>query len=187
MVSLSQLFVAIISAQALATLYLWNGTRNIRQNYGDDFDEMKTYRASQFRSELHSTVMEVLSDTDYDDLQEREEPGVIVMDSIEQINRDRLTDVEEALREYDEPSDLVSRSKDKYFTAVKNLGVAAGVAVAITAVTVTVNGNDARLVLQFIIGIVWIILTVEGVQNWWSAYEAERQVDDMIRSYQDDY
>lgn len=187
MVSLAEVLLAIISAQVLISMYLWRGTRNIRQNYGDDFDEMKTYRASQFRSELHSIVMDVLSDTDYEDLQQEDEPGVIVMDSIENINRGQFTDVEQALREYDRPSELVDKSKDKYFSAIKNTGVATLLAALTTLVTVTVSGADIRGGLQLILGFIWFLFTFEGLQNWWGAFNAEREVDDMIRSYQDDY
>lgn len=185
MVSLAQIIGGILTTELIACLWVWRETRNIRNDYNDDFDEMMVYRASQFRSELHAIVMDVLDDIEYKDLQASEEPDAIVWQAMEGLNRDSLTEVEVAMRNYDEPSELITRAEGKYWSAIKNCGISLLIGVVVIAITIGVSGSDARAGGQIFVGLIWLLFSIEAIQDWKSGFEAERQVDQFIRDYQE--
>lgn len=102
MVGVAEVMGGVATFYGFAGLWIWRGTRSLWSNYGDDFDQMKTYRASRFRSELHEIVTDILDDIDFQELHEADEPDVVIMDAMESVDRASLMDVEDALRDYDE-------------------------------------------------------------------------------------
>ncbi|OYR59681.1 hypothetical protein DJ71_25035 [Halorubrum sp. E3] len=187
MVSIAQVVGGLLTFQLLSCLWIWRETRNLRDDYGDDFDELMLYRASQFRGELHEIIMNILEDIDYDELQDAEDPDALVYDATEGINRDSLTDVEKALRRYDKPTELVDQIEEKYWSFIKNSGVAAVMLLIFLIGTISIETADTRAVVQFLFGLFWLIFTIDGVQAWKTAFGCERKVDKAIRDYQNDY
>jgi len=177
----------VASFYGLAGLWIWNGTRSLWNNYGDDFDQMKTYRASKFRQELHEIVMDVLDQSDYEDFQEADEPEVASMDALESVDRDSLTDIEDALREYDEPNELIDEAEKKYESAVRNLGSGFVLAVLIPALSVLTLQAETQTALQVLLTIPLVIVSLNAAEAWYSAWKDEKAVDKAIREYKDDY
>jgi len=171
----------------LSCLWIWRETRNIRGDYGDDFDELMIYRASQFRGELHEIIMSILEDIDYEDLQEADDPDALVYDATEGVDRDSLTEVEEALRRYDKPTEMVDRIEEKYWEFIKNIGVAAALLLVILVVTIGLDTSELQIGAWLFFGFFWVIFTVDGVQAWITAFRCERKIDRAVREYQNNY
>jgi len=187
MVGIGGVVGIVASFYGLAGLWIWNGTRSLWNNYGDDFDQMKTYRASKFRQELHEIVMDVLNQSDYEDFQEADEPEVVLMDALESIDRDSLTDIEDALRKYDEPNELIDEADKEYESAVKNLGGGFVSAVLIAALSVVSLRAETQMALQGLLLIPFLIMSLNAAEAWYSAWKDEKAVDKAIREYKNDY
>jgi hypothetical protein len=187
MVSLGEVFIGIAGSHIIAVLWTWRGTRNIWSNYGDGFDEMKTYRASQFRSELHDIVMDVLDDVDLVKHQLNDESEVVVMDAMEKVGRDRLKEVEDALRHYDKPNELIDQAEEEYESAVKSLSIGFVLALVVIIASATVQNPQDKQGLQFLFGILWAVVVISAGQSFFSAWNAEKDINEAIRNYQDDY
>jgi hypothetical protein len=131
--------------------------------------------------------MNILEDINYTDLEDADDPDALVYEATEGINRDSLTEVEEALRRYDRPTELVNRVEEKYWEFIKNSGIATVMLTIILVGTVSIETADSRLGVQAFFGFFWLILTIDGVQAWKTAFMSERKVDRAIREYQNNY
>lgn len=187
MVGLAELMLGLLSLYGLSGLYIWRETRSLWSNYGDDFDDMKTYRASQFRRELHDIVMGVLGQVDYEDLADADEPSVPVMDAMEHVDRDSLQDVEDALRHYDEPNELIDEAETSYDTALRNLGMAAVAAAVIAAAAALLQPGDLAFAIEGLATIPLAVGSLNALDHGYSGYKSEQKVDRAIRNYRDDY
>lgn len=187
MVSAGSVVGGLLTFQLLSCLWIWRETRNIHSDYGNDFEELMLYRASQFRAELHKIIMSILEDTDYEDLQEAEDPDAVVYDATEGIDRDSLTEVEEALRRYDRPTELIDKIERKYWEFIKNTGIAAVLLFIVLAATILMETTESRTGVQLFFGFFWLIATIDAVQAWKTAFTCERKVDQQIRNYKNNY
>lgn len=148
---------------------------------------MKTYRASRFRSELHEIVTDILDDIDFQELHEADEPDVVIMDAMESVDRASLTDVEDALRDYDEPNELIDSAEDNYDKALKNLVLGFISAGAIALIAASLPLGDTSLGLEALVGMVFAISSINAAEAGYSAWKDEQAVDRAIRNYKDDY
>lgn len=190
MVSLAETYLTLIVPFSLAGLWLWRASRNISTKYSDELDEVKTYRAGQFRSELNDVVLEILKDVDYEKLSEagNPTPEVVTMAAIEEnVNRDSLSDVEDGLRKFDEIDDWLQRAEDKYQRCSILLLIASIISLSLGVFTVVQSGQDLAVPTQTIFtGIgAYALLTAANVfiQGW----RAEQNVDKAVRNYSEKY
>ncbi|WP_276258116.1 hypothetical protein [Haloglomus litoreum] len=186
MVGIPEVMVGVGSIYITAAAFLWRETRNLRKEYGEDYDDMMTYRASQFRSELHDIVTDVLQDVNMAEYQGTDEDDLEVMDAMESIDRTQLTEVEEALREYDRPPELVSTTQDEYGTTTNNLLFAGGSALIMAVGSVLANGNSEQGI-QIILGAFLVVGTITAVNSFRAARSAEKEVNEAVRDYTEDY
>ncbi|MUV49294.1 hypothetical protein [Haloarcula sp. CBA1122] len=131
--------------------------------------------------------MDVLDDVDLVQHQLTEESDLIVMDAMEKVGRDRLKEVEVALRRYDEPNDLIDRAEEKYEDTVRKLLIGFVLALVVAIASVSMQSPQNKEGIQAIFGILWFMFTISAGQSFYDAWEAEREVDEAIRNYQDDY
>jgi len=131
--------------------------------------------------------MDILEDINYNDLQDADDPDALVYEATDGINRDSLTEVEEALRRYDRPTELVNRVEEKYWEFIKKIGAATVMLLIVLVGTVSIETADSRLAVQLLFGFFWLMLTIEGIQAWRAAFISERKVDRAIREYQNNY
>jgi len=172
----------------IVCLWIWNGVRNLRTNFGDGYGQMRNHLKSKFRHELNEVVQRILDEVDFEELEDGERPvSVLTMEAIEtQIERDELGDVEETLREFDRPSELLTEVKDTYDQAWRNFGIGGVGAYALVGTRILING-DAEPVAQFIVGLFTAIYVISGVMNLNQARESERELEDMVDTYREDY
>lgn len=173
----------------VVSLWVWKGVRNVRTNFGDEYGKMRNHLKSKFRRELNVVVNQILDEVNFDDLDDDgEQPvRVLTMEAIEtKIERDELGDVEDTLREFDRPEELLNEVKDTYDQAWRYFGIGGCGCFAIIIIRMFMNG-DAGTFVQFIAGLITAIYIIAAIMDFNNARQAERDLEDMIDSYREEY
>jgi len=191
MVSLAETYLGLIVPLLIAGLWFWRASRNISTKYNNELDEVKTYRAGQFRSELNDIVLEILEDVDYEELSEQDDtnPEVITMAAIEEnVHRNSLSDMEDALRRFDEIDDWLRKAENKYQRSSKLLLLSATITLSLGIFTVAVpSGQDFVGTAQVIFTGLGAYAVLAAANVFVKGWKAEQNVDQTIRNYSEKY
>lgn len=173
---------------AVVTLWVWNAVRNVRSNFGDEYDQMRNYLKSRFRHELNQVVLPILEEVDFDDLEDGDQPmEVKTMDAIEtQIDREELADVEDKLREFDLPSELLNEVKDTYDASWRQFGKATASTFVVAALLYTLSG-DVKLVASGVVALYAMMNLLSALTSFDHARKSERRLEDMLDDYREEY
>lgn len=176
------------SVTAIVTLWVWNAVRNVRSNFGDDYDQMRNHLKSQFRHELNQVVQPILQEVNLDEIDDGDQPmEVKTMEAIEtQIDRDELEDVEDQLREFDRPNELLEEVKETYDSSWRDFGKATVSMFVVSGFLYTLSG-DARIVLGGIVGVYALFTAISAITSFDHARKSERQLEDMLDDYREEY
>ena len=176
------------SVTAIVTLWVWNAVRNVRSNFGDEYDQMRNHLKSQFRHELNQVVQPILHEVNLAEIEDGEQPmEVMTMEAIEtQIDRNELADIEDQLREFDRPNELLEEVKELYDTSWREFGKASVSAFVVSGLLYTLSG-DARTVLGGIVGLYAIFIAISAITSLNHARKTERQLEDMLDNYREEY
>lgn len=183
MVGVGEIFLTLMGLSLGGAGWMWREARTLDSDYGEDFEELRDYRAGTFRAELHEVFMDVIEEIDLVEYQVGTDRPATVMEAMDVVVRESMEDVEDALRDYDSLVNKLEEAETNYANASKFLVYAAVAALAISLVSAEVPSGDQSFSLSIFFGFFWALFTYSGLDNWYSAFGAEREVKGAVREY----
>lgn len=179
---------ALAGSLLLAAFYCWNRFAQLSTKYGDPYTDYRSYLWSEFSSALGDLVTEINQLTDYEPEDDEDDPippkSEVVTAINNEIGRDRLSDIEDFLRDVDEPRELKTKIREKLKRTFLYL-IGSSISFFVLAFLLLAPANENIIVLQFIMGMAGIVTIIESAQAFYSAWKAESELDDLISEYQE--
>jgi hypothetical protein len=180
------LSLGITSFLGLMWIGVWRHHSGLETKWGDDFYDFHAYRWSEFSSDLGELINEVNQKADFDPDQQGEPippEGEIVTVIDDDIGRGRMADIEDALRNFDQPDNLKTEARENYQEAYRLLGLSTIIGFTISGLlslkSPSSNIENFTIFLAMIIGYM-LLATIVRLHR---GYKKETQLDELIDEY----
>jgi hypothetical protein len=192
MVSLGDILLTVGIASGGAAFWLWRETRTIDEDYNEDYEQLRNYRAGQFRAELTDVFTDVVDEIDLVRFQMGRDDYRLILEATNAVvTRDAMETVETALRQYDSLAEQLRTAEDQYSSSMRwfmfatGSGVIGGLVGFIPDGMPGIAANDL-IVLQLMLTGFLILVLGSAAQDAWEAFKLERELKSQIRQYKNE-